>query len=132
MEKGPEGVLLAAGTQAQRVNAAQASSGKGKQSGGSKAGSAGSGPGLGASGASGSGPGSSGGPGAAGSASTGSSNAQQPVCTWSKSHVRSGKGHNVDSCYSKKFSDMGALFRSGGAAGNAAVSSSRLCASPTA
>lgn len=112
LEKGTEGVLLAVGTTAERANAAAAAAPKSKRSG----------RGPGASGSSGSASGSSGGPGSAAPASTGSGNSGNPVCTWCKSHGRSGKGHSVDSCFTKRLADMEALIRSGNA-GNAAVSS---------
>ncbi|KZV59222.1 hypothetical protein PENSPDRAFT_724311, partial [Peniophora sp. CONT] len=110
LEMSPEAVLLAVGTLEQRANATAApSSGKGKRSGGSRGG-----------------PAASGNSGNSGAASTGSSGADKNVCSWCKSHGLSGKGHTVDSCYSKRFSDMEAIDRSGSgsAAGNAASASS--------
>ena len=110
LEKSPEGVLLAAGTLAQRANAASAKGKRANTSSGAQAATSNSSSSSGAS--------------------TSSPKAPRPSCTWCKANGRSGRGHIVANCFSKRVSDLEAAVRSGSAAGNAATSSGTSGTSP--
>ena len=110
LETTPEGVLLAKGTLEARANAAQAASGKGRRSGGSR-------------GNSGASAGSSGSSGAAPGSAPASDKAGTDPCAWCKSHGRSGKGHTTQACYQRRIAELESKDRSGNA-GNAASTGS--------